>query len=106
MPIIRIDGAALIDWPSFHRVFAEAFGFPSFYGHNMDAWIDCMSSLDADDGMTTIRGSATDPVVLRIDHARAMPKELLDALTESAAFVNWRRLEANEPAILLLAFDR
>jgi len=40
-------------WPTFHDVFQRVMGFPSFYGRNMNAWIDCMTSLDCPkDGMT------------------------------------------------------
>ena len=48
---VRIDTNRIRDWDSFHTVFADAFGFPSFYGRNMDAWIDCMSYLDDPDAM-------------------------------------------------------
>lgn len=107
MPLIRIDGTRLRDWRSFHNAFAAAFGFPDFYGRNMDAWIDCMTSLDApDDGMTTIHGSVTDPVVLQLDNADAVPKDIFDALVECAAFVNWRKLDVGVPAILMLSFNR
>ena len=107
MPLVRIDGAQLHDWDSFHSVFASAFGFPEFYGRNMDAWIDCMTSLDAPaDGMTSVHGSKSDPVVLQLDTVNAMPKEIFDAVVECAAFVNWRRLENGEPAILMLSFHR
>ena len=107
MPIVRIDGAKLCDWDSFHTIFASAFGFPGFYGRNMDAWVDCMSSLDApEDRMTSVHGSASDPVVLQLDNADDVPRELFYALQRCAAFVNWRRLEIGRSAILLLAFDR
>lgn len=66
-----------------------------------------MTSLDApDDGMTSVHGTATDPVVLRLDNAGAVPKKMFDALVECAAFVNWRRLEIGAPAILMLSFHR
>jgi RNAse (barnase) inhibitor barstar len=97
MPLVRIDGTQLCDWDSFHTVFATTFGFPGFYGRNMDAWIDCM---------TSVHGSASDPVVLQVDNADAVPKEIFDALVECAAFVNWRRLETGKPAILMLSFQR
>lgn len=106
MPTVRLDALQISDWDSFHSVFATSFGFPSFYGRNMNAWIDCMTYLDADDGMTTVHGSAADPVVIRLDNARTMPKELFDALVECAGFVNLRRLELGEPAMLMLAFHR
>jgi RNAse (barnase) inhibitor barstar len=47
MPLVRIDGTRLQSWDAFHSAFASAFGFPDFYGRNMDAWIDCMTSLDS-----------------------------------------------------------
>jgi RNAse (barnase) inhibitor barstar len=107
MPLVRIDGVQLRDWESFHSVFASRFGFPDFYGRNMNAWIDCMSSLDAiEDGMTSVHGSASDPVVLQLDNANVVPEELFEALVECAGFVNWRRLEMGEPAILMLSFNR
>jgi RNAse (barnase) inhibitor barstar len=107
MPLVHVDGAQLRDWDSFHSVFASAFGFPDFYGRNMNAWIDCMTSLDApEDEMTSVHGLASDPVVLQLDNANAVPKEIFDALVECAAFVNWRRLEQGHPAILMLSFYR
>lgn len=107
MPIVRLDAAQLRDWDCFHDVFAATFGFPDFYGRNMNAWIDCMTSLDSpEDGMTSVHGSESDPLVLHLDNAHAIPKEIFDALVECAAFVNWRRLESGAPAILMLAFHR
>ena len=41
------------DWDSFHAVSAAAFGFPSFYGCNNNAWIDCLSYLTDADGMSS-----------------------------------------------------
>ncbi len=106
MPVVRIDASRIRAWDSFHDVFASTFGFPGFYGRNMNAWIDCMTDLSEDTGMTTVRGSATDPVVIHFDNVDAMPAEILQALTEAVAFVNWRRLEVGNPAILILAFHR
>lgn len=105
MPVVDIDGSRISSWASFHDVFAAELGFPSLYGRNMNAWIDCMTSLDEpDDGMTTVHGSSSDPVVLRIESASSIPREVFDALTECCAFVNWRRMEVGEPAILALSY--
>ena len=106
MPVIHLDAARLCDWDSFHSVFASTFGFPNFYGRNMDAWIDCMTDLSEDTGMTTIHGSPTDPVILHLDNADALPTDIFDALVECAAFVNWRRIQAGESPVLMLAFHR
>jgi hypothetical protein len=104
MPVVRIDARRMTNWDTFHRVFADAFGFPDFYGRNMNAWIDCMTSLDEpEDGLTSIHGSANDPVILQIDYANSLSKELFEAITECSAFVNWRKLEVGEPAVLMLS---
>ena len=50
MPVVSIPTDRISDWESFHEVFSEVLGFPSFYGRNMDAWIDCLTSADGADG--------------------------------------------------------
>ncbi len=50
MAVVRLDCDRITDWESFHSLFAEVFGFPDFYGRNMNAWIDCMSYLDDSEG--------------------------------------------------------
>ncbi len=40
-------------WEDFHEASRTAFGFPSFYGGNNNAWIDCLSYLDQGDGMSS-----------------------------------------------------
>jgi hypothetical protein len=106
MPVVRLDGSHLRDWESFHSTFATTFGFPDFYGRNMDAWIDCMGDLGEDTGMTTVRGSQADPVVVLVENVNLVPVDIFEALTECAAFVNWRNLEMGMPAVLMLAFFR
>jgi len=44
--IVTVPVEKITDWPSFHDVFHETLGFPKFYGRNMNAWIDCMTSID------------------------------------------------------------
>jgi hypothetical protein len=36
---VSLDCAKIHDWPSFHEEFSKRFGFPDFYGRNMDAWV-------------------------------------------------------------------
>ena len=89
MPVVRIEGNRLT---SFEAHVAEAFGFPDFYGRNMDAWIDCMSDLDRPNHrMTTIHGTPADPVVIEIDNAAQAHDGVLEALRSCTAFVNERR---------------
>ncbi|MCI0334229.1 MAG: barstar family protein [Planctomycetes bacterium] len=106
MPIVRIDARRIRDWDTFHDVFYHEFGFPGWYGRNLDAWIDCMSYLDDPESGMIVHGTASDPVVLHIDHIDSLRSELYAALIECAAFVNWRRTDVGDAAILCLSFYR
>src|SRR3569833_2214432 len=83
------------DWPTFHNVFQRVMGFPSFYGHNMDAWIDCMTSLDSPgDGMTTVIVDRSGLLVMELhkttEFERRCPEQFR-ALLDCTACVNFRR---------------
>ena len=106
MPIVRINADRLTTWSSFHDTFAEVFGFPSYYGRNMDAWIDLMTDLEEGAADGKAHASATDPMVIRVDNVDSMPAEIYQALVDCTAFVNWRRLETGDPAMLILAFHK
>ena len=104
---VSMNSQKLVDWDSFHDEFSRVFGFPAFYGRNMDAWIDCMTVLDApDDGMTMIHCAPGEILTLEMldadDFIRC--KEQYEALVRCAAFVNKRRLDVGEPAVLELTF--
>lgn len=94
------------DWPTFHDVFQRAMGFPNFYGRNMDAWVDCMTSLDAPaEGMTTISIDPGGLLVMEVDNASAFERrcpEQYRALLECTAFVNFRRRKVGEAPVLAL----
>jgi hypothetical protein len=108
MKRVKIDTSRIRDWETFHDVFAEAFGFPGFYGRNMNAWIDCMSYLDdPDSGMTEVTCEEGEYVVLELEGVKGFRKrcrEQYDALIECSAFVNWRRLEPGDNPVLMLSF--
>jgi hypothetical protein len=106
---VQIDGSKITNWGSFHDRFLETLGFPEFYSRNMDAWIDCMTSLDApEDGMSSVHVTPGDTLVLCISGARDLKKrcpDIYDALVECSAFVNYRRIEIGRQAILVLSFS-
>ena len=107
MRYIRIDTEAINDWASFHKVFADAFGFPDFYGNNMDAWIDCMTRLD--DEFNSVRVEPGELVTLQLENIKSLKQrcpEQHTKLIECAAFVNWRRIDVGEPPILVLSFNK
>jgi hypothetical protein len=105
---VSIDAGRISDWESFHDAFAQTFGFPGFYGRNMDAWIDCMTYLDDPAaGMTSLHVAPGDVVVLCISKAADFKErcsEIFDALVECSSFVNYRRIETGAPAVLALSF--
>jgi hypothetical protein len=106
--VARIDARRIRDWDSFHDVFREAFGFPAFYGRNMNAWIDCLTSLDdPEDGLTSIHAPSGGMVVLQLDNvsdfASRLPEQYA-AVVECSAFVNWRRMEVGQKPVVVLSF--
>jgi RNAse (barnase) inhibitor barstar len=108
MVIVTIDTRQITDCETFHSVCQAAFGFPDLYGRNMNAWIDCMTSLDApEDGMTSVHVPEGHALALQLEHAgdfaRRCPEQY-EAIIECAAFVNWRRMERGRPAVLALSF--
>jgi len=106
--LVKLDTARICDWNTFHDVFADILGFPSFYGRNMNAWIDCMTYLDEPaPGMSTLHVEPGDVLTLQleaVDEFAARCPDQYAALVECVAFVNWRRVEQGEGAILALAF--
>jgi len=107
--LIRIDANRIVDWSSFHAMFSEVFGFPDFYGANMNAWIDCLSYLDdPDSGMTKIHIEPGETLTVIIENSRAFKErcpEQFSALVECAAFVNYRCAEKDQSALMALAFS-
>ncbi len=108
MKIIKIDTRKIIDWETFHDVFKEIFGFPDFYGRNMDAWIDCMASLDApEDEMTKVNIDKNETLVLHLGYIDEFVKrcpEQYAAIVECSAFVNYRRIERGGNPVLTVSF--
>jgi hypothetical protein len=105
---VQIEGRKITDWGSFHDLFSKTLGFPAFYGRNMNAWNDCMTSLDAPtDGLSTVHVASGDVLVLCISGATDLKKrcpEIYEALVECSAFVNYRRIEMGEQAIHAVSF--
>lgn len=94
MKIYKIDADEINTWDSFHDVFSEMFDFPGYYGRNMDAWNDCMSDRD-------------DMVAIHINSARKLKQDapaIFEALTECAAFINYRLTEKGAQPVVALSY--
>jgi hypothetical protein len=94
------------DEHSFHIECQRALGFPGFYGENMNAWIDCMSSLRSGDGMVSVQLGSGELLELEIPDVEALRQrapDIVDELVNCTAIVN-KRFEAwgQAPAITLL----
>lgn len=105
--IVPIPTKLISDWSSFHEVFAEALGFPTFYGANMDAWIDCMTYADEpEEQMLAKAVRSGELLTLQIDDTSDFAvrcPEQFKALLECTAFVNYRRVEiGGKPVVSLL----
>jgi len=106
MAIVQLHGEQIRDWPSFHSVCQQAFGFPEFYGHNLDAWVDCLSYLRDDDGMTKFKLKPDEVLqieVLQADAMRQQAPEILEEITFCIAGINERYADYGEkPALALV----
>lgn len=105
MIIVTIDCNHITGWDSFHDVFKNTFGFPDYYGKNMNAWIDCMSNPDSD--FSNVFVSDDEPLTLFLQNIKSFRQkcpDIYDAIIECSAFVNYRRLDIGEQPYLLLSF--
>lgn len=105
MVSVDLDGKKITGREAFHDACQAAFGFPDFYGRNMDAWIDCMSTLREDDGLTKFRLGPDEVLEIRLLHSDTLRRkaEIFRALTECVSLVNEGYEEAGEkPALSLV----
>jgi hypothetical protein len=105
MASVTLETHEIRDFASFHDWCAKAFGFPNFYGRNMNAWVDCLSYLSAGDGMSSFQLSQNEHLFVHVPEFEAFSKrvpEVSSALLECTAAVNRRYVEANDAPRLVL----
>ena len=106
---VKIDYSRIHDWDSFHDEFAQVFGFPGYYGRNMDAWIDCLTYIDEPGaGMTSFYVEPGKVLTIELENVSEFKNrcpEQYSAIIECSAFVNWRRIECGDQAVLALSFN-
>lgn len=106
MASAELNGAAIVDWDTFHAESRRAFGFPDFYGNTMDAWVDCLSYLRDEDGMSKFRLAPDEVLQIALKDAAAMRErapDLLDEMTFCIAGINERYEDYGEkPALALV----
>ena len=82
MATAELNGAAITDFDSFHAACKAALGFPDTYGNTMDAWVDCLSYLRDEDGMSKFRLKPNEVLEIVIKDAAAMKAAAPDILEE------------------------
>ena len=96
MAVVRIDSREIKDWASFHSTCKEAFGFPSFYGMNLNAFVDCLTYIDEGDGMSSISLSHGENLTIEMlasdDFRRRLP-EVFDGFIDSIHAINQRFID-------------
>jgi hypothetical protein len=106
MAHVSLDGSRITDWTSFHAACRTAFGFPDFYGNNMNAWVDCLSYLRDDDGMSAFRLGPDEMLDIEITDTgllRQRAPEILDELVFCVEAINDRYADYGEkPALKLV----
>ena len=106
MASAELNGAAILGWDTFHSESRQAFGFPEFYANTIDAWVDCLSYLRDEDGMTKFRLKPNEILEIVVKHSAEMRErvpDLLEELTFCVAGINERYEDYGEkPALALV----
>jgi RNAse (barnase) inhibitor barstar len=107
MARVALDGRRIVDWPSFHRESQAAFGFPPYYGGNLDAWVDCLSGVRDGDGMSAFALAPGEVLEVELRHADALrdrAPHIMAAIGELIDAINERIADAGQEEALRLVF--
>jgi RNAse (barnase) inhibitor barstar len=107
MPTIQLPTEKITNWQTFHQVCRDVFGFPDFYGMNMNAWIDCLTYIDEEDGMSTVHVAPGEHLTIEVRHTKQFQSQVPDifvAFLDSVAIVNQRHIADGKSPMLALIF--
>ena len=105
MASAELNGSVIDGWDSFHEQCQRAFGFPESYGRTIDAWVDCLSYLRDEDGMTHFRLKPNEVLEIVVKDAAQMQArvpDLLEEITFCVAGINERYDDYGEKPALKL----
>ena len=89
MTRISVNGATIVDWPSFHDEFNRTFRFVDGYGRNRDAWIDCMTDLHGPKALSGLRLPAGEQIEIVLNGSAAMAKSYPELFAELLRLVRY-----------------
>jgi RNAse (barnase) inhibitor barstar len=84
MASVILDGAAIRAEEDFHAASRAAFGFNDHVAATMDSWVDALSYLRDDEGMTKFRLKPNEVLEIVVANAAAMKAAVPDLLEEIA----------------------
>jgi hypothetical protein len=83
-PYAHVDLTGVRTWEELDKRWAAALGFAEWYGHNRDAWLDVMSSLD-EIGMVGRPFEGKGAILIEVRGAQDMGRQNPQLLTELIA---------------------
>ena len=103
MPRVVLPTREIRNEKTFHAVCQRVFGFPDFYGHTMDAWVDCLSCLDDPSAeMSSLTLAPGELLIIVVPDSAELKQEVFDALIDGTMAVNSRFVERGKPPVLAL----
>ena len=105
MATAELNGAAITDSGTFHAACKAELGFPESYGNTMDAWVDCLSYLRDEDGMSKFRlkpNEVLEIVIKDVEAMKAAVPDILEEVTYCVAGINERYDDYGEKPALKL----
>lgn len=79
---VNIDGSIIKDADSFHREFRFKFGFPDYYGMNLDALYDCMLDLSEPGVSRHFKLGTNEEIIVRINDSSSFIKSNVSIFLE------------------------
>jgi hypothetical protein len=101
MPRVVLPSNEIRNEKTFHAACQRLFGFPDFYAHTMDAWVDCLSCLDDPSAeMTSISLAPGELLVIVVPDSASLKKDLFTSLIDGTIAVNRRFVARGKPPLV------
>ena len=103
MPRIVLPTSEIRNEKTFHAACQRVFGFPDFYAHTMDAWVDCLSCLDdASAEMSAFTLAPGELLLIVVPGSAELKDDVLNALIDGSIAVNTRFAERGKAPVVAL----
>lgn len=104
---LTIDFSKLETMEDFHNEMKVLFGFPDFYGKNINAFIDCLTSLRyPEDGMTSLTLEKDEVLLLEVNNLNYENYEMVVTFFSSIQFVNYRCSYSKEKESIIILLNQ